>query len=104
MKRAACLVGDGVDCVALGAAVVVVDPVALIVASDQPGPHELGDGTADVGPAGLADPLADLSVDDPPGRVGVQRERALRFELLAHLVRDRASARVALRDWHQRVA
>ena len=58
---------------ALGAAVVMIDPVALIVPTDEARPDELGDGTADVRPAGLANPLADLRVDDPLRGVGVQR-------------------------------
>jgi hypothetical protein len=51
MKGAPHLVGDRVDGLALGTAIMMVDAVALIVTLHEAGPDEFRDGAAHVGAA-----------------------------------------------------
>ena len=63
MKRAPNLVGDRVDSLTLRTAILVVDPIPLIMASHEAGLDELRDGSADIGATGEADPSLDLRGD-----------------------------------------
>lgn len=67
VKRGADRVRYRIDRMALSAAVLVVDPTALIMALDEPCPHQFRYSPADRGHADFPDALADLDVNMSTG-------------------------------------
>ncbi|WP_219924830.1 hypothetical protein, partial [Halomonas sp. ND22Bw] len=103
-KCPTCFLGDRVNRLPLGAPILVIHPVALIMPPDEAGANQLGNGAADFCAAGLTNPLANLSVDDPVCRHRIDRKGTLSLKVLSHLVCDRETTGVALSDGNQCVA
>ena len=67
----------------LGPAIAMIDKGALIVAADQPGLDQFGDGPAEIGLAGTAHPLANFILDQSLGSGMVLGQATIAFELFA---------------------
>lgn len=74
LERGADGVRHRIDRMTLSAAVLVVDPTALVMALDEPCPHQLRYRAADRRHAGFPDALTDLCVNETLGLVPVIRQ------------------------------
>jgi hypothetical protein len=88
---------DRIDGLALGAAIGMIDAVALIVAVDEPGPDKIGDRAADIGAPRIQKALANLVGNALFGRGGVRRQHALTLKIAADLIDNSPTADIALR-------
>lgn len=95
---------DRIDRLALGTAILMIHPVALIVASQKAAPAEIGNRTADIAAARLADTLANLFLHNASslGRIG--REFVGLFQCCAHRLDRRSPPGCALSYGNKRVA
>jgi hypothetical protein len=82
----------------------MVDPVALIVSPNQPRPHKLGHGTADIGTPRETDPFGDLGFDETFSFARISGHRIALGQLTPDPIRDCEATRVTLRHRHQGIA
>ena len=96
--------GYGVDRLALRAAVLMIDPVALIMPLDEARTDELGDTVADIGLARRADALTHLVVDQLGGLIAIGGKHAPSAKLGSHAFGEPDALGIALAHRRQCVA
>ncbi len=104
MKRAPHLVGDRVDSLALGTAVVMVDAVALIVPPHEAGPDEFRNRSAHVRAPGETDSLLNLRGDQLFGGGYVGWKLIALLELRSNFPCDRKTAGIPPGDRSEGIA
>jgi hypothetical protein len=82
----------------------VIDPVALVVAADEPSADEVGHGATDIASPGVTHARPDMFIDDLRGFVWVSRQAVVFRESRPHLRYDGQPTRIALCHRHQAIA
>ena len=93
-----------IDGVALPAAVLMVDAIALIVAPQESCIHEFGNGTAEIAFARSTNARAHFLGDRPLCILRIAREHPASDEVFVDSVGQRRGTRAALGHWRERVA
>lgn len=103
-KGSPSFMGDGVDGLPLRAAILMVDPIALVMALYETGAHKIRDRPADVASAGTTNPGAHFLVDDARRAGGIGGKRLPALEVAPDGIDNREPSCIALGHGHKGIA